>query len=134
MGKGEKMEFELTVLDRITLIQLLEMAAPKMGSRLYYRQFNQVAAAVSFSESEQKKLEWDHDRKTGSIRWNNAKAQPKKVVIPESVLADVVEELKKLDKAGQLKPEHFIVYEKLDPREELEPEEEPVPEPAPDGD
>ena len=106
------MEYEVGILDRIVLVQILS-EAPKMGSYLYYQELNKVAMQVGITQEEQDDIGWTVNDENGSVAWNGELAGTRKVEIPECVEKIIVEGLKKLDGQEQLRPEHIPVYEKF---------------------
>jgi len=106
------MEYELNILDRIVLIQILA-AAPTVGNYLYHEEFTRVAGEVSIPQIEQNSIDWEIDDEQGGIKWDGEKAQVKTVEIPGCIERIVVNGLKRLDKEEQLRPEHIPVYKKF---------------------
>lgn len=124
------MKYELTIADRIVLVQLFD-EFPRIGGYLYYTEFGKVAAVVSIGEPEQKAIDWKADDEKGVVTWNGEKAKVKTVEIPACILKPIKAGLIKKEKDEQLKPEHIPVYEKFVPEDERPKPEEPKAEEAP---
>jgi len=101
------MEYELTLLERLTLLQAL----PAQGNFATIKIVRKLREDLSLSEKEHKEYEvvLDEDR----IRWNMAKERPKKVDIGPTSLGIIQKALKGLNDKEQLKDEHITVYERF---------------------
>lgn len=105
------MKYELSIVDRIVLGQLLgNLAGP--GNYLYFKELRKLQEKVAFTEAEAKEL--DLNVSENKVTWSVEKASTKlEVDIGDKILGQIVDTLKGLDKAEKLMPEHLSVYEKF---------------------
>lgn len=103
------MEYELSILDRVVLVQLF-MDAPKIGSRLFYTEFDRVSKAISIEQPEQEAIGLKFENE--QAHWNKD-APDKTVDIPECIEKMIIDQFKKWDQAEQLLPGHIPVYDKF---------------------
>jgi len=100
---------KLTVLERIVSLNLL----PKEGSYVNLKLVRKAREALSFDDIENKRLAFVQDG--DQIRWNEMEARQinKDIELGDTVTNIVIEALKKLDKDGKLRDEHYTLYEKF---------------------
>jgi len=101
------MEYELTLLERLTLLQAL----PAQGNFATIRIVRKLREDLSLSEPEHK--EYNVVLEDDRIRWDRSKEKPKKVDIGPTSLGIIQKALKELNDKEQLKEEHIPVYEKF---------------------
>ncbi len=109
------MKYEMHVLERIVLSQVLA-GAHTNGSYIFHKAIEKARADLSLGEKESKDIGLEYDGK--QVTWKGD--VEKTVEIPPSVLKIIRDELKRLDEAEQLSPEHVPVYEMF-----MEKEDEP---------
>jgi hypothetical protein len=86
---------------------------PKEGNFMTLRLIRKARENSSFSDAENKKLAFVQDG--DQIRWNETEARQivKDIELGDTVTNIVIEALKKLDKDGKLRDDHFSLYEKF---------------------
>ena len=111
------MQYELTIVDRIVVGQILgSLKGP--GNYLYFKELRKLQEAVAFDEKIaagiEMKLEGDN------VRWSAEKAHLANITVEvgERIQGQIADALKELDKQERLMPEHLSVYEKFVPQEE----------------
>ena len=106
------MKYQLNIMDRLVLIQVL-MEAPKRGGYAFHKALRKVTEAIDFSDDkEREEIGLNFDAENGRWSWK-ADAREKEVEIPDVVENLIRAELKDLDKKEALAPEHIPVYEKF---------------------
>ena len=101
------MEYELTLLERLTLLQAL----PAQGNFATIKIVRKLREDLSLSEKEHK--EYNVVLEGDRIRWDLKKEKPKKVDIGPTSLGIIQKALKGLNDKEQLKDEHITVYERF---------------------
>ena len=97
---------KLNVLERILLSQIL----PDKGSFSNLKLLRVVKEELSFSDKENKKLNFKQDGER--MLWNNVDIQ-KDIVFSEVVSKLIEDKLKELDKDEKLTEQHMSLYEKF---------------------
>ncbi len=109
MDSAYKSGMELTVMERLLLLQLL----PKEGNFLTLRMVRKLREDLSFSEEEHAVLKFVEEN--GAIRWTTEPRVIKNVEIPEPLSPLIVEALQKLDADSKLTMETAALYERFLP-------------------
>ena len=105
----------LSVQERFALLDLL----PQQGDYMTLKIVRQLREELSFSEEEHEALKFSPVAE-GRVTWESSADPLKEFAFgrtQERVIKDVLE---KVDKAKNLKMDHFSVYEKFFPEEEPE--------------
>jgi len=105
----------LSVKERLVLISVL----PREGDFLTLKSLRKVREALSFTEEEQRDL--DFTSEGGVINWNEVnKDDPRRypIEIPKSIHDLIVAELKQLNEQKKLTDDIFEVYEMFIEEEE----------------
>jgi len=104
-------EFDLGVLDRIALLNLLPTEEVQ-SNFLTLKSLRVFREELVISPEEAKKfglVELDN----GRIQWNTAKERPKRFLVDDSVLAVIRRRLKGLDETGRLLEQQMPLYERF---------------------
>lgn len=102
------MEYELSVLERLTLLQAL----PREGNLVTIKIVRKLREDLSLSEEEivaYKVVVRDE----GGVQWSAEDAKTKEVEIGPAALTTIQKALKKLNDKEALREEHIAVYEKF---------------------
>ena len=113
------MEYELSILDRLVLMQVMA-AVPPMGGRMFHREFQRISGDVGFTQAEVDEFDIKMEEDGTRVTWDDAKAHDITLDIPECIERMIVKRLKEMDAQEQLLIEHLPVYDKFVPEEEDE--------------
>lgn len=108
------MEYELSIVDRLVLMQVISMTPP-MGGRMFHRELGRINDAISFTQADKDEFDIQIHDDGGRVTWNDAKARSITLDIPECVEHMIVKRLREMDEQEQLLPEHIPVYDKFVP-------------------
>jgi len=97
---------KLSILERIILSQLL----PAQGTFLTLKLLRVLKEDLSFTEEENKILEFEQDGET--LHWKEPGVE-REIEIGDTMNQIIVEALKELDKNAELTDQHFSLYEKF---------------------
>ena len=103
---------KLNVLERILLSQIL----PAQGSFTNLKLLRVVKEELSFSDKENKKLNFKQDGER--MLWNNVELE-KEMAFGEVASKLIKDELLKLDKEEKLTEQHMSLYEKFIEKEQI---------------
>jgi len=99
---------ELSILERIVLQGLL----PQESDFVTFRIIRELKNELSFTEDEFKKFKITQDN--SQIKWNSeGQKHLKKVEIGEKATSIIVDAFKKLNEAGKINEDNYLLYEKF---------------------
>ena len=98
---------KLNVLERIVVSEIL----PKEGSFMNLKLVRTVKEELSFSEEENKALEFNQIGT--SLKWKENVIEDKEFNFGEVVTKLIISKLKELDESEDLTENHFSLYEKF---------------------
>jgi len=99
---------KLNVLERLTLMQLLETARANFVT---WKIVKTVIERLALNEKEYKKFEIREE--DGQVAWNDEGSKEKEIEIGEVVDNLIIKELRRLDGAEGLEKRHVSLYEKF---------------------
>jgi hypothetical protein len=102
------MKLTLPIRERIDLQSVL----PREATYLNMKMVRKLREDLSFSDAEHKKISLK-GLPDGSIQWDASKKLTKKVEIPDTIVALIRDELKRLDKASKIREEHLSLFDKF---------------------
>lgn len=116
MDGGTKMKYKLSVLERITLRNLL---SSYQGTVLTAKIVRDIMFKLEFDEKELKHIDLE-ELPDGNVKWEPSRDDGKEVDIGEKAMEIIQNQFKKLDEQGKINLQILDVFERFLPKEKEE--------------